>query len=156
LLALFKSKASFATTIFFLVVDNGLPYPLFFVCREAKKNSEVSVMTKEKSVSVERKFNRLNRESCDCLQSHDRGDGDFTKFYLSEFSFDDGDCGVTFNIVGFTADLKEISVAVSREGRVSVQSFDLKSDENGRLFFEYGLYCDKIAVEDFEQVREEN
>jgi hypothetical protein len=76
------------------------------------------------------------------------------RLYLSEFSFDDGDAEVAFHIVGFTTDLTEISVAVSREGRISVQSFDLKSDEHGRLYFEYGVMCEHIAVDDFEQVRE--
>ncbi len=75
------------------------------------------------------------------------------KYYLSEFAFDDGDAEITFNIVGFSTDFKEISVAVSREGKVSAQSFELKPDKDGRLFFEYGLYLNKIAVDSFEEVR---
>ena len=78
---------------------------------------------------------------------------DNKRYYLSEFSFDDGDREITFNIVGFDTAGKEITVAVSDEGRISVCGFDLKSD-GGRLFFEYGVMCDKIALDDFEHVGE--
>ena len=61
------------------------------------------------------------------------------RYYLSEFSLYDGDRFVTFNIVGIDTERKEITVAVTDRGRISVCTFDLKSD-NGRLFFEYGLY----------------
>jgi hypothetical protein len=105
------------------------PYPLFCLSAERQKKSEVIKMT-EKSAGK--------------------------RYYLSEFSFWDGDKEITFNIAGFTTDMQEISVAVSCEGKVSVCMFDLKSDEYGRLFFEYGLYSEKIALNDFEQIEEVN
>jgi hypothetical protein len=49
----------------------------------------------------------------------------------------------------------EITIAVTDEGKISVRSFGLKSD-SGRLFFEYGVMRDSIAVNDFAQIKEEN
>ncbi|MCL2061176.1 MAG: hypothetical protein FWH03_00930 [Firmicutes bacterium] len=76
------------------------------------------------------------------------------KFFLSEFSFDDGSRESTLNIVGFDTDMKEISVAITCEGKVSVQSFDLKADENDCLYFEYGQFFNRIELNDFAQVQE--
>jgi hypothetical protein len=75
------------------------------------------------------------------------------KYYLSEFVFYDGDHDVTFNIVEIDTDKKEITVAITDEGKISVRDFDLKSD-NGRLFFEYGIMLNEIAVDNFEQIKE--
>ena len=80
---------------------------------------------------------------------------DSRRYYLSEFSLYDGDHFVTFNIVGFNVAGTEITVAVSNEGRVSVCSFDLKLDDKNCLYFEYGVMCEKIAVDDFEHIEEE-
>jgi len=80
---------------------------------------------------------------------------DYRRYYLSEFDLFDGDHFITFNIVDINTDSNEITVAVSNEGRISVCTFDLKVDGE-RLFFEYGLYNEKIAVDDFEQVDEED
>ena len=77
------------------------------------------------------------------------------KLYLSEFSLYDGENFVTFNIVDIDTVKHEITVAVSDAGRVSVCTFDLKSDKDECLFFEYGVMCEKIAVDDFEHVEEE-
>ena len=78
---------------------------------------------------------------------------DRRKYYLSEFSLYDGDRFVTFNIVEINTVSNEITVAISSEGKISVCTFDLKVDGE-RIFFEYGLYSEKIAVEEFEQVEE--
>lgn len=76
------------------------------------------------------------------------------RYYLSEFSYFDGDHDITFNIVGIAAE--EITVAVTDEGMISVRKFDLLKSDDGRLFFEYGRTFEKIAVDDFEQPEEEN
>ena len=82
------------------------------------------------------------------------------KYYLSEFDLFDGDHYITFNIVDINTDKNNITVAISSEGKISVCTFDLKSEadclsDGKRLYFEYGLYCEKIAVEDFEQINDE-
>lgn len=78
---------------------------------------------------------------------------EFREYYLSEFELYDGECFITFNIVGIDENRNEITVAVTNRGGISHQTFDLKSDVDG-LYFEYGLYCDKIQLDDFEQVKE--
>jgi len=83
---------------------------------------------------------------------------DYRRYYLNEFLLHDGDHYVTFNIVDIDTVRKEITVAVSNEGKISVCTFDLISDEDyqsGRLFFEYGVTLKKIAVDDFEQIGED-
>ena len=77
------------------------------------------------------------------------------RYYLSEFSLYDGDRFVTFNIVDINTDKNEITVAVTNEGRISVCTFDLMSEDKGS-YFEYGVTYQKIAVDDFEQIEEEN
>ena len=73
------------------------------------------------------------------------------RYYLSEFQLYDSDHFVTFNIVDINTDKNELTVAVSNEGRISVCTFDLKLDGE-RLYFEYGVMLERIAVDDFEEV----
>jgi hypothetical protein len=76
---------------------------------------------------------------------------EYRKYYLCEFVLYDGDHDITFNIVDIDTGKKEITVAITDEGKISVRSFDLKVN-NGRLYFEYGVMLNKIAVDDFEQI----
>lgn len=80
---------------------------------------------------------------------------EFRKYYLSEFELYDGEEFITFNIVGIDTNHNEITVAVTDRGKISVRTFDLKSDSE-RFYFEYGVSFEKIAVDDFEQVEEVN
>ena len=77
----------------------------------------------------------------------------YRKYYLSEFSYHDGDHFITLNIIDIDMYKNEITIAITDEGKISVRSFDLKSD-NGRLFFEYGILREIIAVDDFEQIED--
>ena len=45
---------------------------------------------------------------------------EFRKYYLSEYELYDGECFITFNLVGVDLDRNEIQVAVSDRGRISV------------------------------------
>ena len=73
----------------------------------------------------------------------------FRKYYLNEFEYYDGECFITFNIVGIDMARNEITVAISNRGRISVCAFDLKADGD-RLYFEYGPMFEKIDLADFE------
>ena len=73
------------------------------------------------------------------------------KFYMNEFQYHDGECFVTFNIVELNELKNEISVAITREGHISVVTYPLLSDENG-YYFEYGCEYKKLSVNDFEEV----
>jgi uncharacterized ubiquitin-like protein YukD len=77
----------------------------------------------------------------------------YRRYYMSEYDLYEVDHFVTFNIVDINMDRQEITVAVSNEGRISVCDFDLMSD-NGRLFFFYGIMQQRIAVDDFEQMED--
>lgn len=72
------------------------------------------------------------------------------KYYLSKFQLYDGEAFVTFNIVAIDISKNEITVAVSNRGRISVTTYDLLTDSNGYLYFEYGVDYEKIRIDDFE------
>lgn len=76
---------------------------------------------------------------------------EFRKYYLSEFELYDGEAFITFNIVGININRKEITVAVTDRGKISVVDFELLSDDKG-LYFEYGCMFEKVRIEDFEEV----
>ena len=78
---------------------------------------------------------------------------EFRKYYLSEFQPYDGEVYVTFNIVAINTNKNEITVAISNRGRISVTTYDLLTDNNGFLYFEYGVDYEKINVNDFEGVK---
>jgi hypothetical protein len=72
------------------------------------------------------------------------------KFYLFEFSYFDGEYDVTFNIVDIDFLRRTITVAISRCGKITQDTFDLLRDSNGNLYFEYGrFYENKISIDDF-------
>ena len=75
---------------------------------------------------------------------------EFKKYYLSEFQLHDGEVFITFNIVAIDTSKNEITVAISNRGRISVTTYDLLTDSNGFLYFEYGIDYEKINIDDFE------
>ena len=75
---------------------------------------------------------------------------EFKKYYLSEFQLHDGEVFITFNIVAIDTSKNEITVAISNRGRISVTTYDLLTDSNGFLYFEYGVDYEKINIDDFE------
>ena len=75
------------------------------------------------------------------------------KFYLSEFSYFDGEYDITFNIIDIDFLRQTITVAISRCGKITQDTFDLMRDSKGNLYFEYGkFYENKISPDDFEEV----
>ena len=75
------------------------------------------------------------------------------KYYLSEFSYFDGEYDVTFNIIDVDILRQTITVAISRCGKITQDTFDLTRDKNNNLYFEYGkFYENKISLNDFEEV----
>ncbi len=75
------------------------------------------------------------------------------KYFLSEFSYDDGEYEITFNIIDVNFALETITVAISRCGRISQDTFPLLRDNSGKLYFEFGkFYENKISLDDFVKV----
>ena len=77
---------------------------------------------------------------------------EFRKYYLSEFELYDGEAFITFNIVGIDLDRNEVQVAVTDRGIISVVTYDLLTDKNGRLYFEYGVMFERVYLDEFEEV----
>ena len=80
-------------------------------------------------------------------------ENEIKKYYLSEFSYDDGEYEIIFNILDVNFVYKTITVAITRAGRISQDTFPLLRDTDGKLYFEYGkFYENKIMLDDFEEV----
>lgn len=65
--------------------------------------------------------------------------------------FYDGECFITFDVIEVNFDRNEITVAVTNRGKISVLDYDLLSDKQGNLYFEYGVGFEKIYLNDFEE-----
>ena len=65
---------------------------------------------------------------------------EFRKYYLSEFEW-----------LGIDLEKGEAQVAVTDRGKISVITYDLMTDKNGRLYFEYGAMYTRIYPDDFEE-----
>ena len=75
------------------------------------------------------------------------------KYYLSEFSYDDGEYEITFNIVDISFVYETITVAITRAGKITQDTFPLLRDKGGKLYFEFGLFFEnKIHIDDFDEV----
>lgn len=73
------------------------------------------------------------------------------KYYLSEFSYNDGEYDVKFNIYDVDFYRQTITVAITVTGKITQDTFPLIRDKNGNLYFEYGrFYENKILLNDFE------
>ena len=79
---------------------------------------------------------------------------EFRNPYLSEFEFYDGEAFITFNIVALDEEKREITVAVSDRGKISVKQFDLYFNKNHKWYFEYGAMLEKIYLDEFEEIEE--
>lgn len=75
----------------------------------------------------------------------------YKKMYLKEFELYDGECFVTFNILDIKTEDKKITLAISRQGKISVDTYELRENSNG-LYFEYGVMCNEIYTDNFEEV----
>lgn len=79
------------------------------------------------------------------------------KYYLSEFSYDDGEYEITFNILDISFVSQTITVAITRCGKITQDTFPLARDSEGKLYFEFGLfYENKIRLDDFQDVGEDD
>ena len=75
------------------------------------------------------------------------------KYFLAEFSLDDGEYEITFNIVDISFVYETITVAITRAGKITQDTFQLLRDKESKLYFEFGLfYENKIKLDDFDEV----
>ena len=75
------------------------------------------------------------------------------EYFLAEFSLDDGEYEIIFNIVDINFFAETITVAITKAGKITQDTFPLLRDKNGKFYFEFGLfYENKIHLNDFEEV----
>ena len=75
------------------------------------------------------------------------------KYFLAEFSLDDGEYEIIFNIVDINFFAETITVAITRCGKITQDTFPLLRDNDGKLYFEFGMfYENKINLDDFEEI----
>ena len=67
---------------------------------------------------------------------------------MAEYQYFDGESFITFNIVYATE--KEVQLAITNRGRITVTTYDLYTDSNDNEYFEYGCDYNKIYIEEFE------
>ena len=67
---------------------------------------------------------------------------------MSEFDYFNGENFITFDLIEIDYENREVTVAVSDTGRISVKTFDLLFDGN-RRYFEYGCSYTKIYIDEF-------
>lgn len=67
---------------------------------------------------------------------------------MFEFDFFNGTHFITFNLIAYNDDNNTVTVAITNQSKITQDTFDLLGDEDNR-YFEYGLYCDKIYLNEF-------
>ena len=70
--------------------------------------------------------------------------------YLHELEIYDGEAFIVFNIISLSMKRGEITLAQTNRGKITVVTYDLKSDEKG-LYFEYGCMYEKIRITKFKE-----
>lgn len=63
-----------------------------------------------------------------------------------------GSSFVYFYVEAIDYDKSEIVITISDSGRIYRKTFDLFTDKNGDVYFEYGYAYKKIYIKDFEVV----
>ena len=64
------------------------------------------------------------------------------------FDYNDGECLVRFDTVMYCPDKKLITLAVTKQGRISVLDYQVFEDERGH-YIEYGNTYEKIYIDEF-------
>ena len=67
---------------------------------------------------------------------------------MPAYEYFNGENFITFDLIEIDDEKREVTVAVSNTGRISVQTFDLLFDGN-RRYFEYGCSYTKIYIDEF-------
>lgn len=66
-----------------------------------------------------------------------------------QYDYFNGENFVGFDIIAVDEDRNEITLIVSNQGKITMQSFDLLSDKSGNVFYEYGPSFERIYLRDF-------
>lgn len=69
---------------------------------------------------------------------------------MFEYDYFDGDHFITFDIIEVDEENNEITLVISDQGKITQVTFELK-EKDGWRYFEFGIYADKIYLDDFEE-----
>lgn len=69
---------------------------------------------------------------------------------MPEYWLYDGDCFITFYLLNINTDDMTVDVAINNRGKLTTKDYDLYIDKDYNLYFEYGIYYQKIKIDDFE------
>ncbi len=71
---------------------------------------------------------------------------------FSEFELSDIDYDVTFNIVDIDFWFETVTVAITDNGKITQDTYELIKDKDGRYYFEYGrFYEKKVYIDEFQK-----
>lgn len=73
------------------------------------------------------------------------------KFYMKEYRHFNGNYNVIFNLIEVNTDNDTVTVIVNNLGKITQRTFELK-EENGWLYFEYGVMNEQIFIDDFVRI----
>ncbi len=74
---------------------------------------------------------------------------------FSEFELSDVDYDVTFDIVDIDFWYETVTVAITDNGKITQDTYQLMQDKDGRLYFEYGrFYEKKVYIDEFYKCEE--
>ena len=74
---------------------------------------------------------------------------------FSEFEMSDIDYDVTFNIVDIDFWFETVTVAITDNGKITQDTYELMKDNDGRFYFEYGrFYEKKVYIDDFYKIED--
>lgn len=69
---------------------------------------------------------------------------------FSEFELSDVDYDVTFDIVDIDLWYETVTVAITDNGKITQDTYQLMRNKDGRLYFEYGrFYEKKVYIDEF-------
>ncbi len=77
------------------------------------------------------------------------------EYYMKEYWHFNGDYNVIFNLIEVDTENMTATVAINNLGKLTRQTVELHV-EDGKLYFEYGIFDEeKILVDEFETITEE-
>ena len=67
------------------------------------------------------------------------------------FEFNTGESLIRFDVVAYCPDTKQITFAITNQGKISVLDFVVFEDEDGH-YIEYGSTYEKIYIDDVQEI----
>ena len=73
------------------------------------------------------------------------------EYFMKEYWHFNGEYNVIFNLIEVNTKNMTVTVSINNFRKLSQQTDELR-EQNGRLYFEYGVMNDKIFIDEFETV----